>query len=88
MCGKHTVRGFKSTLVKINPSSMMSTVKRLDLFEGCRMQWGPSDVLIPSPGAISIFSTPLSIFSTRVLFSVAKFLFLELDHTGPVSCFV
>ena len=51
-------------------------------------QWGPPDVLIPSPSAISIFSTPRSIFSTLVLFLEAKFLFLELVPTGPVSRFV
>ena len=34
---------------------------QFDLLGGCRTQWGPPNVLIPSPSAISIFSTPRSI---------------------------
>ena len=41
-----------------------------------------------SPTTISIFSTPRSIFRKLVLFLDAKFVFLEIHHTGPVSCFV
>ena len=40
-----------------------------DLFGGSQMQWGPSDVLIPSPSAISFFSTPRSIFRILVVFA-------------------
>ena len=64
------------------------SLKQWDLFVGCRTQWGPPVVLNPFPLAISIFSTPRSIFSTRVLFLIAKFPFLELVPTGPVSRFV
>ena len=56
-------------------------LEQLGLFGGCRTQCGPPIVLLPSPGANSIFST-------LVLFLVANFLFLELHHTGPVSRFV
>ena len=31
---------------------------QFDLFQGCRTQWGPANVLNPSPSAISILSTP------------------------------
>ena len=48
---------------------------QFDLFGGCRTQWGPPDVLKPSPSAISFFNTPRSIFGTHVLFLVTKFLF-------------
>ena len=41
-----------------------------DLLGGCQTQWGPTDVLKPSPSAISIFSTPRSIFRTTFLFLV------------------
>ena len=58
---------------------------QFDLLGGCRTLWGPPDVLNPSPSAISIFSTPRSIFRTFVLFLVTKFLFLELGPTGSVS---
>ena len=62
--------------------------ERLHLFGGCRTQWGPPVVLSPSPTATPIFSTPRSIFETLALFLAAKFLFLELHRTGPVSLFV
>ena len=57
----------------------------MDLFGGCRTQWRPPVVLPPCPTTISFFSTPRSIFRTLVLFREAKFVFLELHHTAPVS---
>ena len=57
------------------------------LFGGCRTQWGPPVVLNPSPTTTSIFSTPRSFFRTLALFLAAKFLFLVLHHTVPVSRF-
>ena len=58
---------------------------QFDLLGGCRTLWGSPDVLNPSTSATSIFSTPLSIFRTFVLFLVKDFLFLELGPTGSVS---
>ena len=58
-----------------------------DLLGGCQTEWGPPDVLRPSPGAIPFFSTPRSIFKTHVQFLVTKFPFLELGPTGPVLRF-
>ena len=40
------------------------------------------------PNYYFFFSTRRSIFRTLALFLAAKFLFLELHHTGPVVCFV
>ena len=62
--------------------------QRLHPFGGCWTEWAPPVVLNPSPTTISFFSTQLSIFRTLALFLAAKFLFLELNHTGPVSRFV
>ena len=62
--------------------------ERLHLFGGCWTQWGPPVVLNPSPTTTLSFSTPHSIFRTLALFLAAKFLFLELHHTGPVLRFV
>ena len=58
---------------------------QFDLLGGCRTQWGPLNVLNPSPSAISIFSRPRSVSRSFVLFLVTKFLFLELGPTGSVS---
>ena len=58
---------------------------QLDLLGGYRTLWGPPNVLNPSASAISLLNTLGSIFRTFVLFSVTKFLFLELDPTGSVS---
>ena len=64
-------------------------LERLHPFGGWRTRWGPPVVLNPPPKTTtSIFSTPRSIFGTLALFLLAKFLFLELHHTGPVSRFV
>ena len=62
--------------------------ERLHLFGGCRTQCGPPVVPHPSPTTVSLFSTPRSFFRTLALFLAAKFLFLELHHTGRVSRFV
>ena len=61
---------------------------QFDLLGGCWTQWGPPNVLNPSPSAISTFGTRHSIFGTFVLFLVTKFLFLELGPTGSVACSV
>ena len=58
---------------------------QFDILGGCRTQWGPLNVLNPSPSAISICSTPRSILRPFVLFLVTKFLFLKIGPTGSVS---
>ena len=58
---------------------------QFDLMGGCQTQWGPPNVLNPSPSAISILSTPHSSFRTFVLSLVTKFLFLELGPTGSAA---
>ena len=47
------------------------SLERFDLFGGCLTQRRQTDVLLPSPSAISVFHTPHCICSTLVLFFVS-----------------
>ena len=61
---------------------------QFDLLAAWRTQWGPPDVLNPSPSTISFFSTSHSISRTLVPFLLTTFLFPKIRSYGPCFAFI